>query len=210
MKKIEKSWIVIDGSLKEIDFAGDSHYRFPEELVELVLATYSKEGDWVLDPFSGWGTTVHAAQRMGRNGVGFEVDSERAAYANKALKEPNKIINARIETIDTLEMPKFDLVFTSPPYVTLRLEDDAWGVTYFDDMRSIFGKIHRTLKPTATVVMEVSNIRTPDGVRPLAWQMGELLSEIFTFQGEVIRCNTSGMNAGPGFNHSYLLVYKNR
>ena len=208
-KKIENSWFTISGELGKIDFKGDSYFRFPEEIVELVLNTYSKEGDYVLDPFAGFGTTLQVAQRMNRKAVGFEIDSDRATFANKGLQKPNKVINASIESIDSEDLPQFDLLFTSPPYITVKLEDDPWGESYFSDMKSIFWKIKEILKPNATIVVEVSNIRTMDGFRPLAWQMGELLSDIFTLQGEVIRCNTSKVEAGPGFDHSYLLVFKN-
>ena len=140
-KKIKKSWIAIDGTLEKIDFDGQNDFRFPKELAQIVIADFSKEGDWIIDPFCGFGTTLHVAQEMGRNAVGFEVDEERASFAAKGLLEPNKVINARIETIDQQEFPKFDLLFTSPPYVTVRLEDDPCGKTYFEDMELIFAKI---------------------------------------------------------------------
>ncbi len=210
MTEIKKSWFAIDGGLEPIDYAGENNFRFPAELAEIVLKKFSKEGDWVLDPFCGFGTTLKAAQKMNRKAIGFEADGGRATFANKGLNEPNKAIHEKVETIDQHSLPFFDLVFTSPPYVTVRLEDDPWGLTYFEDMESIFGKIKKTLKPDASVVIEVSNIRTKDGVRPLAWQFGEFLSKIFAFQGEIIRVDTGDAEAGPGFDHSYLLVYKNK
>lgn len=208
-KKIKKSWITVDGTLEKIDFEGQNDFRFPRELAQIVIADFSKEGDWIIDPFCGFGTTLHVAQEMGRNAVGFEVDEKRASFAAKGLLEPNKVINARIEALDRQELPQFDLLFTSPPYVTVRLEDDPWGKTYFEDMELIFTKIKKVLKPSANLVIDVSNIRTGDGIRPLAWQFGELLSKLFSFQGEIIRANKSDTPAGPGYDHSYLLTYKN-
>jgi tRNA G10 N-methylase Trm11 len=200
----------VDGSLQEIGFQGDSHFRFPDEVAERVLNTYSQDGDWVLDPFAGFGTTLHVAQKMGRYAVGFEVDEQRAAFANKGLVEPNVVINDRAQNLALLQGKyTFSLVFTSPPYLPVKLEDDPWGPTYFQDMKAIFGSMKALLKPRATIVVEVSNIRRDGGVRPLAWQFGELLSGIYEFQGEVIRCNTSDVEAGPGFDHSYLLIYRN-
>jgi 16S rRNA G966 N2-methylase RsmD len=207
-EKIEKSWFTVDGSLSSIDFPGDSHVRFPEEVAERIILTYSQKGDWILDPFAGFGTTIHSAQKLERSAVGIELDAGRMAFANKDLTSPNVVINGRAQDIKTLEGKyTFNLVLTSPPYMPVRLEDDPWGKTYFDDMKSIFTDIKKLLAPNAFVVVEVSNIRR-GGVRPLAWQLGELLSGIYEFQGEVIRCNTSETEAGPGFNHSYLLVYK--
>jgi DNA modification methylase len=47
------------------EFADDD-VRFPETLVELLLREFTREGDVVLDPFAGFGTTLVVAERMGR------------------------------------------------------------------------------------------------------------------------------------------------
>lgn len=205
---LSKSWFSIDGTLEEIEYEGESYFRFPRQLAEIVIKKYSTEGDWILDPFVGFGTTLTVAQEFNRKAIGFEVDQNRAEFAAKGLHEPSRVIHDRTENIDQYDLPKFDLVFTSPPYVTVRLEDDPWGKTYFQDMEMIFKKIKTKLNPEATVVVEVSNVWNKDGIRTLAWQFGDLLSGIFKFQGEIIACYTGSNQAGPGYNHSYLLVYK--
>ncbi|MDZ7906277.1 MAG: DNA methyltransferase [Cypionkella sp.] len=45
----------------------------PVALLERILAASSNEGDVVLDPFCGCGTTVHAAQKMGRQWIGIDI-----------------------------------------------------------------------------------------------------------------------------------------
>ena len=49
-----------------------SRNKKPERLLERVLAMATDEGDWVLDPFLGSGTTAAVAQKMGRRWVGIE------------------------------------------------------------------------------------------------------------------------------------------
>jgi len=49
---------------------------FPEELPEWFIKLFTVEGNTVLDPFMGSGTTVHVANRMGRNAVGVEIVPE--------------------------------------------------------------------------------------------------------------------------------------
>src|SRR3989338_10697255 len=170
---IDKSWFVINAKLEPVDYEGDSHFRFTKELASLVIEKYSKPGDWILDPFVGFGTTVQVAQEMNRNAVGFEVHEGRAGFAAKKVTAPSKIINDRVENIDNHDLPKFDLVFTSPPYTPVRLEDDPQGQTYFEDIRNIFQKIKNHLQPNSTIVVEVANIKDQHGVRTLAWQIGE-------------------------------------
>jgi len=49
---------------------------YPEELVYLVMSVYSNEGDSVLDPFLGSGTTLKVAKNLRRFGYGYEINSE--------------------------------------------------------------------------------------------------------------------------------------
>lgn len=46
--------------------------QFPVELIERLVLSLTIEGDWVLDPFLGTGTTIIAAIRHKRKGVGAE------------------------------------------------------------------------------------------------------------------------------------------
>ena len=49
---------------------------FPEELVEPLIRIGSAEGDSVLDCFAGTGTTCRVADRLGRQGLGIELNEE--------------------------------------------------------------------------------------------------------------------------------------
>lgn len=49
---------------------------FPESLPEWFIKLFTKEEDWVLDPFMGAGTTIEVAQRMRRNSIGIELQED--------------------------------------------------------------------------------------------------------------------------------------
>lgn len=60
---------------------------FPEELPARLIRAYSFVGETILDPFVGSGTTLVAAARHGRNGIGYDVNSNFCAIAEKRLME---------------------------------------------------------------------------------------------------------------------------
>ena len=49
---------------------------FPESLPEWFIHLFTEEGDWVLDPFTGSGTTNRVAQRLRRNSIGIDFQPE--------------------------------------------------------------------------------------------------------------------------------------
>ena len=49
---------------------------FPEVLPEWFIKLFTREGDWVLDPFMGSGTTCRVAQGLNRNSIGIEIFPE--------------------------------------------------------------------------------------------------------------------------------------
>lgn len=58
---------------------------FPIELPENCILTCTKEGDIVLDPFMGSGTTALAAKKHNRHYIGFELNNEYIEQANERL-----------------------------------------------------------------------------------------------------------------------------
>ncbi len=59
----------------------------PIALMERILSASSNEGDVVLDPFCGCGTTVHAAQKLNRQWIGIDVTHLAISLIEKRLKD---------------------------------------------------------------------------------------------------------------------------
>jgi len=57
----------------------------PEELLERIILTSSNEGDLVLDPFCGCGTTVAAAQKLKRRWIGIDITHLAITLMKKRL-----------------------------------------------------------------------------------------------------------------------------
>lgn len=60
---------------------------FPESLARDHILSWSNEGDIVLDPFSGSGTTAKMARELGRRYIGVEVNPEYCEIAQKRLAQ---------------------------------------------------------------------------------------------------------------------------
>jgi DNA modification methylase len=58
----------------------------PEALLERIILSSSNEGDVVLDPFCGCGTTVHAAQKLKRNWIGIDITHLAIGLIERRLK----------------------------------------------------------------------------------------------------------------------------
>jgi len=58
---------------------------FPEELAEDHILTWSNEGDIVLDPMVGSGTTTKMAKLNNRNFIGFDINEEYISIANQRI-----------------------------------------------------------------------------------------------------------------------------
>jgi adenine-specific DNA-methyltransferase len=59
--------------------------QFPVELVERLILSLTKPGDWVLDPFLGVGTTAAASVRRGRKAAGAEVARDYLGIARERV-----------------------------------------------------------------------------------------------------------------------------
>lgn len=61
---------------------------YPEELVALMIETFTDPSDVVLDPFLGSGTTLKVARVMGRSGIGYELNREYEPLIRRRVDEP--------------------------------------------------------------------------------------------------------------------------
>lgn len=61
--------------------------QMPERLLGRIIRACSNEGDLVVDPFGGTGTTLAVAKKLGRHFVGFELSPDYAAKIEKRLAD---------------------------------------------------------------------------------------------------------------------------
>ena len=108
--------------IKHNKYRDDHPCQLPVHLLERVILMASDEGDIVLDPFVGTGTTALAAKRLGRKFIGFDNAEKYIEIANKKLSQDN--FESRIE--------KYWVSFYLNSVVTLRDKDWCGVKAYFD------------------------------------------------------------------------------
>jgi SAM-dependent methyltransferase len=139
---------------------GSRHYEgaTPSWVIWQVLKRYTREGQVVVDPFCGSGTTLDVCKDLGRKGLGFDLNPQREAIVKAdARKLPVAASSA-------------DLVFLDPPYSThieysddprcigkLDAGGDDGGAAYYAAMDAVFAELNRVLRPGGTLALYVSD-----------------------------------------------------
>jgi DNA modification methylase len=80
--------------------------NFIPQIPNQFLRRYTKQGEWVLDTFLGSGTTLIECKRLGRNGIGIELQPQVCELARKNIEREKNIKNVRTEiiTADSTEL----------------------------------------------------------------------------------------------------------
>ena len=100
---------------------------FPVSLSSKVISLFSHEGELVLDPFVGSGTTLVSAQDLNRNAIGFDLQEDYVRLCQERLASGN-LFNASQQIAvqdDARNIPSYlepetvSLILTSPPYANL-------------------------------------------------------------------------------------------
>lgn len=100
---------------------------FPISLAKKVISLFTHEGELVLDPFVGSGTTLVAAQDLNRNAIGFDLQERYIDLCKDRLVNENLFNQAQQIAIqdDALHIANYlssnsiSLIWTSPPYANL-------------------------------------------------------------------------------------------
>ena len=158
---------------------GSAQYRgaTPSYVIWNLLSRYTREGDLVLDPMCGSGTTLDVCTDLGRRGVGFDLQPQR---------DDIQLGDARSTP---LEGESVDFVFMDPPYSTnLKYSDDprcigrlnAAESAYFEALDQVYDEAFRVLKNRRYMAVYICDVWTKrDGLLPIGAATVMQLSQRF-------------------------------
>ena len=134
--------------------------NFIPQIPNQFLRRYTKKGEWVLDTFLGSGTTLIECKRLGRNGIGIELQAQVVKLAKKNLNSEtnlfSKIIRTEVINADSTELDyekelekigvkSVQFLIMHPPYwdIIKFSEDkkDLSNAKTINEFLTLFGKV---------------------------------------------------------------------
>jgi len=181
--------------------------QFPVRLVERLIESFLPAGaQTVLDPFCGSGSTLIAARRRGKVGVGIELSAEYVRLAKRRLADlnfdgaPTAVIHHApvSRLLELVPAESIDLCVTSPPYWNIlnqkrtadskairhygNLEGDLGQIAQYEDylqaLMAVFRDVRTVLKPGAHCGIVVMDLRKRDRFFPLHSDLASRLQAI--------------------------------
>lgn len=203
-------------------YRGNWAPQIPRNLIQL----YSKEGEAVLDPMVGSGTTMIEAKLLKRRGIGRDIHPEVVAAAKKACQFENgngmfepeiKVEDAR--NLRTIKNESIDLIVTHPPYLNIiqygqkDIDGDLSRISslqkFCDQIEVVAKECLRVLKPNKYCAILIGDTRRKRHFVPLAFSvMLRFLNAGFVLKEDVIKLqhNCSATRYWNGQQRDFLLI----
>lgn len=189
-------------------YRGNWAPQIPNNLIRL----YSKEGDTVLDPMVGSGTTMIEAKSLCRRGIGFDIHPEVVKLAQESCKFdcdkcPEPIIKeGDARELKSIKEESIDLVATHPPYLNIikygakDVNGDLSAINslskFCDEIEKVARECYRVLKPGKYCAILIGDTRRRKHYVPLAFNvMQRFLKVGFILKEDIIKlqhnCSTT-------------------
>lgn len=139
----------------------DKHLAmFPEELPKRLIRMFSFPQETVLDPFMGSGTTAAVARKLGRNSVGYEINSDFIPLIKSKIGGETLYDEANINTIKQNAEIHIEKELDALPYLFV----DVHKIDKKIDVKSLrFGsKIDKTDTEERTTLFSVKEVISPE------------------------------------------------
>jgi len=132
---------------------------FPISLSKKIIELFTHEGELVLDPFVGSGTTLVAAADLNRNAIGFDLQESYIKLCERRLTEQKVLFNNSRQVAikdDARNIYKYiepnsvSLIWTSPPYANLLTDPEKTNQEDLEIMNSM-ARLNNILKIQKTL-----------------------------------------------------------
>jgi DNA modification methylase len=235
--KFTSSWFIFNAlasDLKEekgISSDLASHpATYSPTMIEAFIRFFTKEGMTVLDPFSGIGSTLVAAKRTGRFGIGVELSKKYSELSKLRFSDSEaKVLNADSLSLGELNLPAVDFAISSPPYwdvlnrstkdfkknrdgkdLDVSYSDSEHDLGNLDDYEEfidkltlVYERVFDVLKPGSFNVVIIKNVKKDGKFYPLAWDLARSMSAKWDLKDEKIWIQDKVGLAPYGYPHAW-------
>jgi DNA modification methylase len=181
-------------------YRGNFAPQVPRNLIEM----YSQEGDSILDPMVGAGTTLIEAKLLARHALGIDINPDAVKLAEESLAfthQPptkQKVIVGDARKLSFLKDDSFDLIITHPPYMNIikysdgEIPEDLSNIRslpeFCDEIEKIAKELRRVLKPDKFCAILIGDTRKGKHFVPLAFNvMQRFLKVGFVLKEDIIK-----------------------
>lgn len=195
-----------------------------------LILRYSEEGDTVLDPMVGGGTTLIECLLTGRNGIGVDINirsamltKNRISFSDKHMKKlpesTQKVYTGDSRNLDMIKDGSIDLIATHPPYANIiaygkeATEGDLSAIPdykiFSDEIGRTAKEFYRVLKHGKYCAILIGDTHNRCHYVPLAFKvMQEFLNAGFILKEDVIKTqwNCDSTPQWKGKDNNFLLT----
>lgn len=206
-----------------------STYRgnWAPEVVRNLILRYSKQGDYLLDPMIGGGTTAIECKLLDRNLLAFDVNPNAIELTETALNFKSEF-NPRIKValndsrdLSMLKNDSIDFVLNHPPYVDIikysdkKIEQDLSNIhdidEFCDAMELVAKEFYRVLKKDSYCAILIGDTRRKKMYQPLAYKVMQRFLDIgFELKEDIIKhqhnCKATGFWVNKSKDYNFLLI----
>ncbi|WFA10070.1 DNA methyltransferase [Tissierella sp. Yu-01] len=190
-----------------------------------LILRYSKEGDFVLDPFFGSGTTLVETKLLKRKGIGIDINIDAINIAKENLRfnrnneyEPT-IYHGDSRNLEMLPNESIDLICAHPPYANIiKYSENIDGdLSLLDinefliDISKVTRELYRVLKNDKYCAILIGDTRRNKHMVPLGFYvMQEFLKAGFVLKENIIKeqhnCQATGFWYKKSIDYNFLLI----
>ena len=190
-----------------------------------LILRYSKEGDLILDPFLGSGTTLVETKLLKRKGIGVDINPEAIEIAKENLRFNKNIeyepIVYNMDSRDLYEISdnSIDLICAHPPYANIiKYSDNIKGdLSLLDideflvEISKVANELFRVLKRDKYCSILIGDTRRNKHMVPLGFYvMQEFIKAGFVLKENIIKeqhnCQATGFWYKKSIDYNFLLI----
>ncbi len=207
--------------------APDYRGNFAPQVARNIILTYSAEGETILDPMVGSGTTLIETRLLNRHGLGYDINPQAVAITQARLAfnvdndSQQQVSVGDVRQLDRLADESIDLILTHPPYADIitysdrQIEADLSSIrkidTFLDALQLGLSEMYRVLHPNRYCAILMGDTRKGQHYIPLSFMvLRRALAVGFVLKEQIIKVqhNTrqTGRWRGAAQAHKFYLI----